>query len=466
MNTGTGKDMVREADVIVVGAGMSGLRAAKDLVGLGHTVIVLEAKDRVGGRVKAAELAGRKIDLGGQWVGPHQTELRGEAARLGIQPYPQNFDGDIISQLGGHRARLGEGSIPDLDPEAMAEMAMLTGQWTCDFQTLPADAPWTAPDAQAWDSQTVESWIVANLKTPEARSFARLIPRTAWAADSAQISYLWFMDVVRSGEGLEGLMGGETGNEAGKYLGGMHQIAARLADELGERVVLNAAVTQVVQEDGGVRVETAGGTWRARYLILAGPPGPMNRIHFEPTLPTPRDALQQRMPAGTIIKFWMAYETDFWRADGYSGQVSADGPTIGLVMDDTQPGGVGMLVGFFAGEHAVRYSGADKATRQAVAVEALVDYFGPLAASPIGYEDNDWCQEPWTWGYVGSMGPGTMTRFGAALREPVGPIHWAGTETATEFAGYIEGALRSGSRAAGEVAKLLAASPVRALETA
>lgn len=466
MSAASDKSLLGEADVIVVGAGMSGLRAAKDLVAKGHTVVVLEAKDRVGGRLKAAELCGRKIDLGGQWVGPQQTELRAEAARLGIKDYPQNFDGDILSILGGHRGRVGEGDLPDLSPESMVEMAGMVAQWTCDSEAVPARTPWTAPDAAAWDSRTLETWIVENLETPEARSFARLMPRSAWAADADQVSYLWFMDALRSGGGLEGLIGGRTGNEAAKYLGGMHQIAARLAEELGDRVVLNAAVTDVVREGGGVRVETARGAWTGRFVIMTGPPGPMSRIRFEPPLPTPRDGLQQRMPQGEIIKFWMAYETAFWREEGYSGQVSADGEVVAVTLDDTQPGGVPMLVGFFGGINAIAQSGSTKEARKAVAVKALVEYFGPRAASPIGYEDNDWTQEPWTWGYVGSMGPGTLTRYGAALREPVGPIHWAGSETATEFAGYIEGALRSGSRAAGEVATLLAASPARVRQSA
>jgi monoamine oxidase len=442
---------VGEADVIVIGAGMAGLRAAGELVTEGRSVILLEAKDRVGGRVKYGEVAGRAVDLGGQWAGAHHSELLGEAERLGVPGYKQFQDGDSITVLGGRRARASFG-VPDWPAEALMEVALVKDRWDKDMVTVPADAPWAADKAAEWDVQTLETWILANVETPEGRAFARAIPRSAWSADSTQISYLWFMDAMRSGEGLDQLLGIQGGILDTKFLGGMHQIAARLADELGDRVVLGAGATRIVQDDDGVLVETAKGTYRGRFLIIAAPPGPISRIQFDPPLPTLRDGLQQRMPMGNIIKWWMAYETPFWRDQGYSGQVvDEDGP-VGVVMDDTQDGGPAMLVGFFEGEKAVAFSEADKDTRQGLVLAALVDYFGEPAAAPIGYEDNDWSQEPWTWGYVGSMPPGAMTRFGCALREPVGRIHWAGTETSTEWAGYIEGALRSGSRAACEVA--------------
>ncbi|MDQ0465872.1 monoamine oxidase [Caulobacter ginsengisoli] len=448
---GSAVEPVGQADVIVIGAGMAGLRAAKELIAAGRTVIVLEAKDRVGGRLKHGKVAGRAVDLGGQWAGAHHSELLAEAERLGVPGYKQYQDGDSVVCLAGKRTTASFG-VPDWPIEALTEVALLKSRWDEEMATVPADAPWAAPKAAEWDRQTVETWIEANLETPEGRSLARAVPRSAWAADASEVSYLWFMDVLRSSEGLDQLLGLQGGVLDTKYVGGMHLIASKLAGELGDRIRLGTAALSVVQDDDGVLVHTAKGGFRGRFLIIAAPPGPIGRIQFDPPLPTLRDGLQQRMAMGNTIKWWMAYDTPFWRDQGYSGQViDEDGP-VGVVMDDTQDGDPGMLVGFFDGEHAVAASGIDQDARQALVVSSLVKFFGEAAATPIGYADNDWSQEPFTWGYIGVMGPGAMTRFGSALREPVGRIHWAGTETSTEWAGYIEGALRSGRRAACEVA--------------
>jgi monoamine oxidase len=237
-----------------------------------------------------------------------------------------------------------------------------------------------------------------------------------------------------------------------KFQGGMHQIARRMAEELGERVILDAPVSKIAQDGDGVRVTTPKGDFAARFVIVAAPPGPIARIEFEPHLSAARDGLHQRMPMGAIIKVIVAYKEPFWRAKGFSGQVATDDDTIGLVMEDAREDGAATLLCFIEGRHALAMSAAGKEVRKRKTIASLVRFFGPEAENFIDYEDNDWLIEPYTHGYVGSMPPGVMTRFGHALREPCGRIHWAGSETATEWAGYIEGGLRSGIRAAKEVA--------------
>jgi monoamine oxidase len=156
---------------------------------------------------------------------------------------------------------------------------------------------------------------------------------------------------------------------------------------------------------------------------------------------------------GLIIKAAVAYGAPFWRADGFSGQVATGDDVVGIVLDDTQATGPAMLLCFVEGEQALAMSAAGPEERKRRVIASLTRFFGPAATEPIGYADNDWTCEPWTHGYVGAMPPGVMTRFGPALREPCGRIHWAGSETATQWAGAIEGALRSGIRAAEEVAR-------------
>jgi len=203
-----------------------------------------------------------------------------------------------------------------------------------------------------------------------------------------------------------------------------------------------------------VRAITPKGEFDARYVIVTAPPAAAARIAFEPHLPALRDGLHQRMPSGAIIKCIVAYEEPFWREAGFSGQVATDDDDVGLVLDDAQDGGPPMLLCFIEGHRAIELSAKGKNVRKEKVIASLVRFFGPVAAGNIAYDDNDWMVEPFVHGYVGSMPPGTMTRFGRALREPCGRIHWAGSECALEWAGYIEGALRSGAKAAEDVCRL------------
>jgi len=226
-----------------------------------------------------------------------------------------------------------------------------------------------------------------------------------------------------------------------------------LADALGNRLVLGAPVSRIAQNGEGTTVTTPKGEFTARFVIVTAPPAAAARIAYEPHLPSLRDSLHQRMPAGSIMKIMVVYPTPFWREDGFSGQVATDDDTLGIVMDDVRDDGAAVLLAFIEGKHAIELSAAGKDVRREKVIASLVRFFGPKAKDFVAYDDNDWTLEPYAHGYVASMPPGTMTRFGHALREPCGRIHWAGSETSQEWAGSIEGALRSGIRVAQEVAR-------------
>lgn len=452
-----GRNMQRSVDVVVVGAGLAGLKAATQLKRAGRSVAVLEARDRVGGRTLGGELAGRPIDRGGQWVGPQQKRLLAEAAALGIETYDQYDKGRQVLVRDGKRLTYA-GDTPNLPFHALLELDAVVKRWNRESRTLPAEAPWTAARALEWDGQTLESWIRRHVKTGGARLFAELVTRAVLCVEPAQLSYLFFLEYLRSGVSLETLIGVEGGAQAAKFRGGAFQIGRRMAEPLADSILLSAPVRAIAQDETGVRVVTDQGEVAANYAIVAVPPALAQRIRYQAPLPSLRDGLTQRMPMGSVIKVHVAYETPFWRKAGLSGQVASDRHAFNIVFDQSpEDESCGMLVGFIDGDHAVQLSSAGHNSRRQQAISALVDYFGPEAAQPIAYDDQDWTAEEWSRGcYVGTMAPGVLTRFGPALREPCGRLHWAGTETATEWMGYMDGALQSGERAAAEVLARLA----------
>lgn len=445
-----------EQDVIIVGAGLAGLKAALALQQAGIRVLVLEARDRVGGRSMPGEIAGQTIDLGGQWVGPRQTRLLDQASALGVNTMPQYTRGDSLLSLDGkltsHRS-----DVPKMPFLSLLELGLLERRWAREMRSLPDTAePWLAAKAGDWDSQTLEGWITRHVRTRGAREFARTITRAVLCAETRQVSYLCFLEYLRQGQGLNTLLGTEGGAQQDKFAGGAWQIPKRMADLLGDKVRLETPVRAVSQSDRGVTVFSDERQYTADRLIMAVPPVLAAKIQYNRPLPAKRSALLERMPMGSVIKIHVAYERPFWRHRGLSGAVVSNDRVFNVAFDQSMDdNGMGVLVGFIDADHAIAMSARDQASRRQQVITDLTHYFGEDAARPIDYVEQDWTTEPWSRGcYAAHTAPGVLTSFGDTLREPCGRIHWAGTETASEWTGYLEGALQSGSRAAEEILAL------------
>lgn len=336
----------------------------------------------------------------------------------------------------------------------MLELGLLERRWRKETSRLPVTGePWAALKSVEWDGRTLESWIVQHVRTADARELARLASRAVLCAESQQISYLFFLDYLRQGQGVRMLTDVEGGAQQSKFVGGAWQIASRVADQLGDSVRLDEPVSAVEQDSQGVTVFTENQQYQASHLIMAIPPVLASKVAFSPPLPAKRNALHQRMPMGSVIKIHVAYERPFWRHRGLNGSVASNDRHFNVVFDQSpEDESLGILVGFIDGEHAIAMSDEDEETRRQQVITDLVHYFGPDAANPISYVEQDWIKERWSQGcYVAHMAPGVMTSYGDAIREPCGRIHWAGTETATEWMGYLDGALQLGIRAAKEV---------------
>jgi monoamine oxidase len=459
-----GQARALEADVAIVGAGMAGLSAALQLQQAGRSFVVVEARDRAGGRLESVQLdGGAWIDVGGQWVGPTQDRLYALARAHGAQTFPTWTAGENVVELGGKLTRY-TGTIPRLAPHVMADVGQAMFRLDRMATKVPVAAPWTAPKAKQWDSQTVWSWMRHNMATPTGREMMEIAVKAVWAAMPADVSLLHLLFYIASAGSFDLLLDTEGGAQQDRFAEGAGSLARRVADSLGDQVVLGAPVRGISWSPDGVRVSADGLDVRAQRAIVAVPTTLAGRISYDPPLPGYRDQLTQRVPMGAVIKCFAIYDEPFWRGQGLSGStVSGTGP-LTLTVDNTPvSGSPGILVGFLEGDHARSFGRAAPAERRAAVLANLAQLLGPRAAQPAAFIEKCWAEEEWSRGcYEGYTPPGVLTAFGPALREPIGPLHWAGTETATKWNGYIDGALQSGERAAREVMAAIPAPAVAA----
>lgn len=445
-------------DVAIVGGGLAGLSAARELMAEGYEVMIFEARDRVGGRIVEHELPdGTVADLGAQWIGASHDCVMELVEAFDLETTPQYDDGIDQLAVDGDRFEATD-ATQALPSPADTELADAFDELDALSQQVPSDAPSEAPKAAEWDSTTLESWKRNAIDSTAARGAFDAFFQSEFTVESAEISLLYFLTLLDGAGGIDRLAGADASTEAYRLVGGCQQLAQRMADEFGDAVRLDAPIRAIERDDDAVRVISDDETVSGSYAIVAIPPVLAGHIDYTPPLPAQRDGLTQRMPMGAVIKFVVTYEEAFWRADGYSGTVLDDDGPVRMVADSTPPDGdVGVLVGFSTATEAVRWSGRSTDARRECVLAELERYFGSQASDPLEYVDCPWPTRSWSHGgYAGNMTPGTLTGYGEALSEPVGRLHWAGTETASEWSGYMEGAVVSGQRAAREVSDRLA----------
>jgi monoamine oxidase len=453
------KVKTRRVDVVVVGAGLAGLTAARELVAKGRTVAVLEARDRVGGRICNREIApGVVTEIGGQFVGPTQNRMLALGDAVGVQRYKTYRTGQNTFISGGDVTRY-TGDIPP-DLAGLPDLATLTTRLNDMAKSVPVDAPWTAADGGTLDHQTLEGWLRANAVNPDrAVQLFSLFLNSALGSKPSDVSMLYMLAQI-AGFGdeqhpgtIDRGIGGENGAQDSRYVGGSQAVALKVAEQLGPRVVLSSPVRSISQSGGLVTVVSDKRTVIAKHAIVAVPPPMTAGIRWDPLLPAEQDALRRRMPLGTLAKCFAIYDEPFWRKDGLTGMALKIDGTVKEMFDNTPPeGSPGVLMGFKGGNSWRREVQRSPDERRANVLADFAQAFGPQALKPKDYFEQDWSAEEWTrGGPVSVLGPGTLTDFGPALARPFGRVHWAGTETSPYWNGFMDGAVRSGERAAAEV---------------
>ncbi|OBG60668.1 MULTISPECIES: FAD-dependent oxidoreductase [unclassified Mycobacterium] len=443
-----------EVDYCVVGAGFAGLAAALRLKQAGLSVALLEARDRVGGRTYTQYRPdGTWIDRGGAWIGPGQDRIYALMDEFGVAEYKQHNDGDAMMIVDGKRHRYG-GTIPwTMSPWAVANLGVGLLSIEKMAKSLPREAPWDAKHADEWDRISLGEWIEQNTMSKQAREMLDMAFAGLYTSAASETSLLWGLLQTASAGGLTFAISGKGGSQDARPVGGMGAIYGPIAAELGDALHLSQPVRQIAQDADGVTVTASDLTVRARRVIVAIPLAVATSIVYEPMLPVDRAMLHQRMPSGAVIKTSVIYDEPFWRADGLSGQSAAPGSPATLTIDAcTDSGDPGVMCVITEGPAARRLTKLNEAERRAALIGELVDRFGEKARTPQEYHEQNWTVDRYSGGgMIGHAPTGVLTEFGYTLREPCGRIHWAGTESSAVMCGWIDGAIRSGERAAAEV---------------
>ncbi|MBL7846284.1 MAG: flavin monoamine oxidase family protein [Cyclobacteriaceae bacterium] len=441
-------------DTLIIGAGFSGLAAARSLHLRGKKFMLVEARDRLGGRTYTKRFDdGRYVDLGGQWIGPTQDRMYALAREHNVEWYATYNEGKNILDL-NRKLRPYTGLIPKMDVLSLVNIDLVLKRLESLARQVPLESPWTAANAKDWDSLTLETFIRKHCHTRDCYKVVRAGLETVYACELNEISLLHALFYIHSGTSLNSLLSIENGAQQHRIKGGMQHLAEQIAAPFHEHIRYNHVVKSIVEDSDGLRVEGSNFSINARQVILAVPPVLARDIHFEPVLPLFKTQLLDKLSMGIVGKVVGLYDKPFWREDGFNGQVVADENKPFQTLFDSSPanGDYGTLLAFCIADRAREFFAHSEAERQSMALEHFTHYFGAKAATPLKYIDYCWATDGWSRGcYAGLYPTGAWTNFRGSLAKPVGRIHWAGTETSDIWYGYIEGAVRAGERAAQEV---------------
>tara|TARA_R110001592_G_scaffold57536_3_gene174645 strand:- start:972 stop:2423 length:1452 start_codon:yes stop_codon:yes gene_type:complete len=443
--------------VAVIGGGLAGLSTAHNLLKQGvKSLVVLESRDRVGGRTLNLPLPNNHVvEGGGEWIGPGQDRIAAFAAEMGVDTFDAYYEGSGLYEIQG---LVSKGLLPKINVEQAYDFVRLASRLQKMANRLPPGKPWQADNAKSLDNMTLAAWLDSQGASSWTIETFRVVTRAIMAGYPERISLLWFLHYIQSSGGLLRIALNDNGLQDLRFVGGSQLVSINAAKALQGRVHLSEPVLEISDRPTeAVEVITGKGRYLADRVVVAMAPADTLRIDFKTGLSDQRKELVRRWAGLTklpLIKHSVIYKHAFWRDAGFNGNVVTDRAPLQLVFDNSpQDASMGVLTAFLSAAEVPAM--ASEFDRARLVPQDLSRYFGPKALSSIGYVEKDWSTDPWSIGCITPLSEGILTSAGPALREPVGRIHWAGTESAEIGCGYMDGAVRSGERAAAEVLALL-----------
>lgn len=461
--------------VVVIGAGLSGLVAALKLQKEGKRVLILEARDRIGGRMyQESTIEGGVLDMGGQWIGDSQTAIVGLLDDLQIERFVSYNSGRSIHSWHGEKTGF-NGSVSqllagqcespdDLPPEyiqacaaagqrlpdclPVAAQARIWNKFMDISKAIPAERPWDATDAHLLDSMTFQSWLENEGNSTYAQWLLAMLARIggSGAFEPKAVSMLhmaWTQQVGPQAESPE------------KWLlkGGAGQVPQLLAQRLPNSILVSARVQRITQHARGVTVGAPGLKVNARHVIVAIPPSLRAGIEFLPPLPPSHTGFIQRTPMGSLSKVHAIYPNAFWRKQCLSGSGAGNLKTCEFIADSSPESGTpGILTSFIAGDRNIELAGKSDIEIRDLVLSDYAYYFGSEAWNISDFVRINWDEQNLTGGaFTSYLPPGVWTTYGSGWRDTVDNIFWAGTETAHRWPGYFDGAVSAGLRAANAI---------------
>jgi len=450
-----------EVDVAIIGAGLAGLSAGQALVDADKTIMILEARDRVGGRVENFHLRnGGVTELGAAFVGPTQDHVLTLARELGLEVFKEYDYGSNLLSLQDQLIPYSSdgGALPTVDADATAVIASALGELDTMAGSIDTAAPWSHVNATQWDGVTFQSWLQENVPEETVRSLFDISTGAIFSATPSELSLLYVLSYIAAAGNettpgtLQRLISVTGGSQESRIVGGTGLLATGLAEKIGQdSIALGSPVASIVQRaDERYTVTTANRTIIAKDVIVAMSPPLAARIRYDPPLPAARDQLTQRMFMGALGKATAIYQRPFWRDMNLTGQVISDSGVVRTTLDVSPANAsYGAILGFIEADEMRLHDDVSEEELISQVTKDYVRYFGPQAANATEWVIQRWDNEQWSrGGPVAVAGPGTLSKYGKAIAESVGGVHWAGTEASPYWTGYMDGAIRSGKRAA------------------
>lgn len=445
-------------DCAIIGAGLAGLVAARDLRNRGLDVVVLEARDRVGGRVENAALSdGSQVELGGQWIGAGHDAILELVNRYGLNTIGLPAEGNLMVRIHGRATAVpSRADGKELTPFEVSDLSQGLLRLRRLAKRLAEDPTWVKVN-KAWLQQDLRRWVRTNLRTSGAQERFGEVYTAAYGPMTEEKTLLEGLRQINSGPDLESMLASNGGLNQQRVDGGVAALCEAITVELGDAVRLGQPVVKVSHDDTAVLTLASGETIEARTVISTLPPRLAVALEHDPALPTWRAEAAEKVAAGNVIKAFLIYDRPFWRDKGLSGQSSSDEGAVRVTFDTTRPDSErGHLLGFFEGIEAGSYANRTREERRRAFIDSAVNVFGPEGAEAIEYIERDWSAEVYTGGCHGAhFAPGIWSSNGPVLAASEGCLHWAGAEYSSRFNGYMEGAVRSGEEVAAAVARAL-----------